>query len=939
MRGPKCLDRLAIAFLFLAGFVQSGEADQDLAKPLPKKAVETLLKRAEKFRNQKGARAAASLGETAAQTAATLSDSVGVAEALGLEATAQQRAGEIQPAAKTWERASDAWLNANFHIFAAGARARSILLIANDAQLKKLLILISANSPLPNELAERAYDLADDLRTVGRNAESKEIVEALLPVVKPGSFELACVYEVEGELAYDEGNATLSLNVLQSAITLIEAHPQLTQVQRTRLVDCYVTMGYTFVGRFDMTRAEHCAQKTLALLGNKPRPSVDLACAFGILAETSWYSSDPATATIWGKRAVVTLKQLPASSDNLASLAALYGNLAHYATNQGDEHRAEQLLSKDRYILEKLEPNSLDLAIVYMNLASHYYRIDQLTESLFFSEKAAAIREVESPQSVDHALTLMNQGQTENRLGRWSKAVECLEHSKAIADYQLETETTLGTRRDLEIHSAHFVEPLSVAYLGEGQTEKAFEVSNDRSSIFSLELSQKGIDVLNYADPQRRATAAMLKEEVAKDRKDLVANPTRWLAERLNGDLGEINNRLKGLEEEAVKERPSLNILRAPEDFSVERAEKSLDPGTLLLQYAVDDESLVIFSLTSEPNSLHAYKVSVKKDDLAKLCRRFRDQIANQTDFRRAGSALYDLLIRPATRELKHCDRLLISPQGPLCFVPFSALVAASPGLRFADDAIDVEREIRSVLAAPDSANAGKTSFADLTYLVDQKPIHTIPSLPVYDAIRRETPGTATVPFLGFGRPNYHGTMPDLLNSQREVTEIAASLNGKAVVGDQATYANALQLAPDARWIHFACHSRLSGDEMASGLALTPTAGDPGLLQVYDIVDKLHLNADLVTLSACDTALGVNTDREGVENLARAFQIAGARTVLMSLWSVDDASTSSLMIRFYSHLKEGKTKDEALQMAEREIRGQWSHPYYWAPFTLSGDYR
>jgi CHAT domain-containing protein len=156
-------------------------------------------------------------------------------------------------------------------------------------------------------------------------------------------------------------------------------------------------------------------------------------------------------------------------------------------------------------------------------------------------------------------------------------------------------------------------------------------------------------------------------------------------------------------------------------------------------------------------------------------------------------------------------------------------------------------------------------------------------------------------------------------------------------------------VGPDARYIHFACHGFL--DErfpLNSGLALTiperPAEGaDNGLLQAWEIFDQVRLEADLVTLSACGTALGKEMGGEGLLGLVRAFHYAGARAVLASLWSVSDASTAELMKRFYGHLRSGKAADEALRLAQLEMirqppaRGSvgWP-PRHWAAFQLNG---
>jgi len=129
---------------------------------------------------------------------------------------------------------------------------------------------------------------------------------------------------------------------------------------------------------------------------------------------------------------------------------------------------------------------------------------------------------------------------------------------------------------------------------------------------------------------------------------------------------------------------------------------------------------------------------------------------------------------------------------------------------------------------------------------------------------------------------------------------------------------------------------------MLSGLELEPDTHDDGLLEVHEILD-LKLHASLVTLSACETALGSGYFSEvpagdDFVGLTRAFLSAGSQAVLASLWAVNDRSTLQLMVDFYRRLpKEGKAA--ALAKTQRAMRlsgGRYSHPYFWAPFVLVG---
>ena len=109
-----------------------------------------------------------------------------------------------------------------------------------------------------------------------------------------------------------------------------------------------------------------------------------------------------------------------------------------------------------------------------------------------------------------------------------------------------------------------------------------------------------------------------------------------------------------------------------------------------------------------------------------------------------------------------------------------------------------------------------------------------------------------------------------------------------------------------------------------------------------DEVTRLHLNADLVVLSACETGLGKEIRGEGLIGLTRGFMYAGARRVVASLWSVDDVATAELMSRFYKGiLREGLSPAAALRQAQIEMRRQkrWQNPYYWGGFVLQGEWK
>lgn len=185
--------------------------------------------------------------------------------------------------------------------------------------------------------------------------------------------------------------------------------------------------------------------------------------------------------------------------------------------------------------------------------------------------------------------------------------------------------------------------------------------------------------------------------------------------------------------------------------------------------------------------------------------------------------------------------------------------------------------------------------------------------------------------------------LPLLPYSRREIQDIANAFPQDMVdtlVGDQATETNVKNgQLENYRIVHFACHSFLNERyPFRSALVLSRESGfdEDGYLQMREVYG-LNLNADLVVLSACQTGKGIVERSEGAMDIARPFFYAGARSVLASLWPIDDEATRLLMTSFYRALISGKPVGEALGIAKREVLcSRFGHPYYWAGFILQG---
>ncbi|XP_044170467.1 tetratricopeptide repeat protein 28-like [Acropora millepora] len=248
-------------------------------------------------------------------------------------------------------------------------------------------------------------------------------------------------------------------------------------------------------------------------------------------------------------------------------------------------------------------------------------------------------------------------------------------------------------------------------------------------------------------------------------------------------------------------------------------------------------------------------------------------------------------------------DEMVIVPDGELCFTPWAA----------------VSESIR---------------------------IRSVPSLTSYQLIlnvpkdHHKKTGALLV-----GNPctaDLEKPLEDLPYAQEEVKMIASILNTMPLIGRQATKAEVMKRMSSVGLIHIAAH----GKKLTGEIALSPNPGWTSqfpqkkdfILKMSD-VQAANLRARLVVLSCCHSGRGKMLKGEGVVGIARAFLAAGARSVLVALWAIDDEATMVFMKSFYQHLKEGKTASFAVHQSIKSLREseKFSEMRYWAPFQLIGD--
>jgi CHAT domain-containing protein len=356
---------------------------------------------------------------------------------------------------------------------------------------------------------------------------------------------------------------------------------------------------------------------------------------------------------------------------------------------------------------------------------------------------------------------------------------------------------------------------------------------------------------------------------------------------------------------------PEVSILKAREHqvITSRQLQDSLSNSEALLEYVVDDPASYCLVITR--TSMRIVKLSGKQA-LSSLVITYLNKLKAKERADEEGRHLYDVLLG-GLPGLEGAKQFIIVRDGQLHLVPFDALV--EPSGRYVV-------ESRTVVYAPSA-----TSFFLLRTAANRK------------SSARGLLAVGGVPYQQSATK-----LGDLPSSRDEALDAAAALpnaSNTLLLGNEATE-TAFKQSVNRRIIHLAVHAianNTSPDRAALILLSDPHHGEDGSLYPSEIV-QLPLDADLVVLSACDTAVGPIEGEEGISTLARAFLLAGARTVVSTLWTIDDDSTLYLMKVFYAELARKKSAPEALRIAKKSMLKKFGPrkavPYYWAGLTVEG---
>ncbi len=470
---------------------------------------------------------------------------------------------------------------------------------------------------------------------------------------------------------------------------------------------------------------------------------------------------------------------------------------------------------------------------------------------------------------------------------------------------------------------------------------------------------------------------------------------TNEQARMLSAELDALTNEYDEVQTRMRKTSPRYAALMEPRTLALKEIQQSLDKETLLLEYKLGETRSFVWAVT--PTTINIYELP-GRSEVESMARRFYKQLTArnehpqgesvpqrrarleqaEADYAKTATEMSQMLLSPAASHLQ-AKRLFIVSDGALQYVPFAAL----------PEPVDAGRKAKDAKGIPaPSVPGSQLSAFNLQPLIANHEIISLPSASVIAVLRSELlgrrPAPKTIAVLAdpvFDKDDARvksagntervssvaitpqpatggmtaatkgsSRLTRLPFSRREAEAILATVpagEGMAALNFQASRATAIssELA-QYRILHFATHGVLDSQRpelSAIVLSLVDERGQPqnGFLRLNEIYN-LNLPADLVMLSACQTGLGKEIRGEGLIGLTRGFMYAGATRVGTSLWKVDDSATSALMGRFYqAMLKEGKSPAAALRAAQLDMLKQrrWQSPYYWAAFTMQGEWK
>jgi CHAT domain-containing protein len=632
-----------------------------------------------------------------------------------------------------------------------------------------------------------------------------------------------------------------------------------------------------------------------------------------------------------------TKLQLARQNKNFAQEASALADMAGIYELQHQYRKAKMLYLRSLAKYRSAKNRAYGEGDILIRLARLHMRQGENTQAISLLENARAlkdkIKQVEDVAKIHYELASIYL-----RLNRLEDARTTIEKTIDIIEFQRlkikEFDSRAAYFASVHKYYALYIQVLML--LRHKQPEQAFEQlafeASERSKVRSL------LDLLS-ASSQDSPCDELLQRQLVQDSIETQAPDVK----------------------QAASATPVLNLKEI-------QAEIGSD-DTVLLEYMLGDENSYVWVVDSK--HIVAYQLP-QSNKISKLVGSFRKALTareplpgenNPKEYHeRVGreEAAYPLLARQLSRlllapvDLSRAKRVLIVPDGPLQYIPFSALPLPQAS---AKNAPLISRHEVVLLPSASALStlrkaAEKRTLPTRTAIIIADPVveRNDPRVRPARNARRTKPQERLLALkIALRHPQGSQHVASLPGSRAEAEAIQNTLSSPDVdlaLGFNASRDFVVQGGIDRyRIVHFATHGIIDASHPEMSRLILSLVNERGQLQdgylrLGDIY-KLKLSADLVVLSACNSALGKDLESEGIIGLPRGFLYAGSRSVIASLWKVDDEAAEEFMRGFYARIQRGESPSSALQGAQLEMAqgNSWPQPFYWAAFVLQGDYK
>jgi CHAT domain-containing protein len=615
--------------------------------------------------------------------------------------------------------------------------------------------------------------------------------------------------------------------------------------------------------------------------------------------------------------------------------------------SQGELAKALDYFQRSLKIHEDLKVKR-SIELILRSIADIYYRQGDYQRAIETTERAIALTE-ELGQLVGRNEAYTTMGQALVALGQGERAEKAF--TSAIKIIEERRRFTAGGARDEERSFEGQVSPyreMVKLLVARNRLSEALSFAESAKARVLLDVLQQGRGVLNKS---------MTASEQAQERKllnalaSLNAQLTRMRQQQipdarqvagLEKQLQQARLDYEAFETSLYTAHPELKLRRGETRVIApsQTAELLRDGRTALIEFVVTDKRTYLFVLTrSEPASqtavdLKVYPVEIKRRELAARVESFRLALAERDPaFREPARQLYELLLAPASAQLRRRDRLVIVPDDALWELPFQALPSASNRYLLEESALSYAPSLSVLYEMGRQQGQEDKWMSGATLLAFGNPTFG-------EAAAERT----KVALRGGARPE---PLPDAEKEVKLLAEIYGHKQSRVYTGPEAREGRAKTEAGEFKILHFATHGVINNaSPMYSHLLMSQggEGGEDGLLEAWEIM-RLELKADLVVLSACETARGRVGAGEGMIGLTWALFVAGSPATLVSQWKVDSLATKELMLDFHRNLRANISspqarfaKAEALRQAALKMlrSSNYNHPFHWASFVLIG---